>query len=65
MERPCVPAKDDIYRNKLPAAVARKPLLPYEISEEELSALEEATGGKRVRSLFGRVFGNNNGVAVR
>ncbi|KAH8903029.1 cyclin [Coniochaeta sp. PMI_546] len=43
-------------------------LLPYEISAEELRDMHEVGGrqvAKRVRGVFGRVFGGNGGVAVR
>ncbi|KAK0616562.1 hypothetical protein B0T14DRAFT_434849 [Immersiella caudata] len=66
MERPCVPEKDACYQGyrKVPAG---KKMLPYEISAEELSHLEDSGRSKRVRTIFTRVFGNNTngGVAVR
>lgn len=55
-----------------PAAAIRKSLtarslLPYEISVEELQEMQDAgaSRAKRVRGMFGRVFGGNGGVAVR
>ncbi|KAK4452726.1 cyclin-U4-1 [Podospora aff. communis PSN243] len=59
MERPCVPEKDACYQGyrKMPAG---KKMLPYEITPEELSSLEDGRS-KRVRTMFTRVFGNTNG----
>ncbi|KAK0707397.1 hypothetical protein B0H67DRAFT_472068, partial [Lasiosphaeris hirsuta] len=50
--RPCVPEKDSVYSRKM-----SKNMLPYEISAEELRSLEESSRTKRVRGMFGRVFG--------
>ncbi|KAK0644323.1 hypothetical protein B0T16DRAFT_331499 [Cercophora newfieldiana] len=65
MERPCVPEKDAIYTGPYRKLPSGKKMLPYEISAEELSGLEEGVRTKRVRTIFGRVFGANNGVVVR
>jgi len=65
MERPCVPEKDAIYTGAYRKLPAGKKMLPYEISAEELSTLEDSGRTKRVRTIFGRVFGANNGVPVR
>jgi G1/S-specific cyclin PLC1 len=58
MERPCVPEKDACYQGyrKVPAG---KKMLPYEISPEELSSLEDGRS-KRVRTMITRVFGHAN-----
>ncbi|KAK3291362.1 uncharacterized protein B0H64DRAFT_378109 [Chaetomium fimeti] len=65
--RPCVPEKDAVYLRA--AKPAKQQMLPYEISADELRSLEESgrtgTGssggngmaGKRMRGVFGRVFG--------
>lgn len=42
-----------------------KQLLPYEISVEELRELQEGTKVKRMRGMFGRVFGGSNPTTVR
>ncbi|KAK1771888.1 hypothetical protein QBC33DRAFT_170665 [Phialemonium atrogriseum] len=60
LERPQVPGKDTYTRK------GGKSLLPYEISAEELREIQE--GGnkvKRMRGVFGRVFGGGQGVTVR
>jgi len=64
MERPCVPEKDAMYSGPYRKLPSGKKMLPY-ISAEELSGLEEGVRTKRVRTIFGRVFGANNGVVVR
>jgi len=64
MDRPCVPEKDDIFKNG--ARSSTKQLLPYEISSEQLRNIEDGGRVKRVRGMFGRVFGNNgSSVPVR
>lgn len=71
--RPSVPAKDPMYvpggrsmkhqqqQQQYMMAAASRPMLPYEISAEELRSLEasgrNAPAGKGVRGVFGRVFG--------
>jgi hypothetical protein len=64
---PRVPAKDaGIYAHN--RGVSSRSLLPYEISAEELSQMHDVGGkqvAKRVRGVFGRVFGGSSGVAVR
>ncbi|KAH6843199.1 hypothetical protein B0I37DRAFT_214283 [Chaetomium sp. MPI-CAGE-AT-0009] len=60
--RPCVPEKDAVYL-RAAAASKQKQMLPYEISADELRSLEESgrtgngSGAKRMRGVFGRVFG--------
>jgi len=67
MERPCVPEKDAAYPGVYRKVPAGKPMLPYEISAEELRNLEDGGRVKRVRGMLGRVFGTscNAGVAAR
>lgn len=66
--RPCVPEKDAVYlRAAKPASKQQQQMLPYEISAEELRSLEESarvgggaggvSSGKKIRGVFGRVFG--------
>ncbi|EAQ85279.1 hypothetical protein CHGG_09293 [Chaetomium globosum CBS 148.51] len=60
--RPSVPEKDAVYLRA--AKPAKQQMLPYEISAEELRSLEESgrvggggVAGKKIRGVFGRVFG--------
>jgi len=62
--RPCVPEKDEVYlRAAKPAKQQQQQMLPYEISAEELRSLEESgrigggVSGKKIKGMFGRVFG--------
>lgn len=64
LEKPQVPAKDAVY-----AQQQRKTgrLLPYEISADELREMQEGGNrAKRMRGVFGRVFGGaaGHGAAI-
>ena len=58
LEKPHVPSKDAVYAHQHQQQRKTGRLLPYEISAEELREMQE--GGnrvKRMRGVFGRVFG--------
>lgn len=67
-KRPQVPVKEQPYVSSMYASHKRGPssrsLLPYEIGAEELHDAGGKQVAKRVRGVFGRVFGGS-GVAVR
>lgn len=60
---PDVPEKDSIYMHRKTGS--NKQLLPYEISAEELQSLEDNRRVKRMRGMFGRVFGTATLQTVR
>lgn len=62
---PRVPAKDAVYTHKRGiSSRSVGSLLPYEISAEDMQEMQRPQVAKRMRGVFGRVFGSG-GVAVR
>lgn len=60
-EAPLIVEQPKMQMPTRPQLAKQKSLLPYEISQEELQHLQEGSGRvKRMRGVFGRMFGGSN-----